>query len=64
MRYCSIEKCRIDRPVRYNATRVMKNMERRHTKEKPMVDKTKGWIIFVVLIIMLGIVGHLETIPY
>jgi hypothetical protein len=29
-----------------------------------MVDKTKGWIIFVVLIIMLGIVGHLETIPY
>jgi hypothetical protein len=29
-----------------------------------MADKTKGWIIFIVLIIMLGIVGHLETIPY
>jgi hypothetical protein len=31
---------------------------------EPMADKTKGWIIFVVLIIMIGIVGYIETIPY
>lgn len=27
-------------------------------------DKTKGKIVFILLLILLGIVGYIETLPY
>lgn len=29
-----------------------------------MSENLKGWLIFATIIVALGIVGHLETLPY